>query len=89
MGETKRRIIEDIDRTHDAKIFVISMSVNKTFLARHLLDDSGDDRVELLDYEKLEQSEDLFFKLSLREFITSLFLSSIVQGVPILITTLN
>jgi hypothetical protein len=55
MDETKRWIIEDIDRTHDAKIFAISMSVNKTFLARHLLDDSGDGIVELLDAEELER----------------------------------
>jgi hypothetical protein len=55
MDETKRWIIKDINRTHDAKIFTISMSINKTFLARHLLDDSGNGTVELLDDEKLEQ----------------------------------
>jgi len=31
------------------------MNANKTFLARHLLDDSGDGTVELLDNEELEQ----------------------------------
>jgi hypothetical protein len=55
MDEAKRSIIEDIDRTHDVKIFAISMSTNKTFLARHLLDDNGDGTMELLDDEELEQ----------------------------------
>jgi hypothetical protein len=55
MDEIERWIIEDIDRTHDAKIFAISMSANKTFLARHLLNDSGDDLVEFLDNKELEQ----------------------------------
>jgi hypothetical protein len=55
MDEIERWIIEHIDCTHDAKIFAISMSVNKTFLPKHLLDDSGDGIMELLDDEELEQ----------------------------------
>jgi hypothetical protein len=34
--------------TPNAKIYVISLGVNKTFLAKHLFDDNGDGIVELL-----------------------------------------
>jgi len=37
-----------------AKISMISLGVNKTFLVTHLLDDSGDGIVELLNSEQLE-----------------------------------
>jgi hypothetical protein len=36
------------------KIFAISLGANKTFLAMHLFDDSGDGIVELLNDEQLE-----------------------------------
>jgi hypothetical protein len=35
--ETRRLNLKELDRTPDAKIFVISFSVNKTFLASYLL----------------------------------------------------
>jgi len=58
MDEIKRLIIEDVNRTHDAKIFAIFMNVNKTFLVTILLDDNGNGTMELLDGEKLEQIQD-------------------------------
>ncbi len=58
MDEIKRLIIEDVNRTHDAKIFAIFMNVNNTFLVKLLLDDNGNGIMELLDGEKLEQIQD-------------------------------
>jgi hypothetical protein len=46
--ETKRLIVEEVDRTLDAKIFSISLSANKTFLVSYLFNDSSDGIVELL-----------------------------------------
>jgi hypothetical protein len=37
MDETKRLIAKEVDCTFDAKISVISISANKTFLAMHML----------------------------------------------------
>ncbi len=54
MDEIKRLIIKEVDCTLDAKISMISLGVNKTFLAMHLLNDSGNDIVEFLDNEQLE-----------------------------------
>ncbi len=51
MDETTRLIAKEVDHTLDMKISTISLSANKTFLARHVLDDSGDGMVELLDDE--------------------------------------
>jgi hypothetical protein len=39
VDEIKRLIAKELDCMLDAKIFVISLSVSKTFLVRHLLDD--------------------------------------------------
>jgi hypothetical protein len=58
-------IIAKVDHTLDAKIFAISLSANKTFLAKHLLDDSRDGMVKVLDGEQLEQIYDKFSELSL------------------------
>jgi hypothetical protein len=52
--ETKRLIVEEVDRTLDAKIFTISFNANKTFLVNYLLNDSSDGIVELLKGEELE-----------------------------------
>jgi hypothetical protein len=54
MDEIKRLIIKEVDCTLDVKISMISLGVNKTFLATHLLNDSGNDIVEFLDNEQLE-----------------------------------
>jgi hypothetical protein len=51
MDETRRLIVEEVNCTLDVKIFVIFLHVSKTFLARHLLDDSGDGTIEVLDNE--------------------------------------
>jgi hypothetical protein len=48
MNETRRLIVEEVNCTLDAKIFVISLSASKTFLAMHLFDESGDGLMELL-----------------------------------------
>jgi hypothetical protein len=48
MNKIKMFIIKEVDRMHDAKISTILMSVNKSFLPPHLLDESGDGLMELL-----------------------------------------
>jgi len=65
VNKTKRLITEEVNCMLDAKIFVISLSASKTFLATHLLDESGDDLVELLKGEQLEKIQSKFYKLSL------------------------
>ncbi len=60
--ETKRLIIEEVDRMLDAKIFVISFNVNKTFLVTYLLDDSTNGTIELLKGEQLKHIHDKFYE---------------------------
>jgi hypothetical protein len=47
----------------NAKVFMISLSASKTFLARRLLD-YNDGKVELFKGEKLEQIQDKFCELN-------------------------
>jgi hypothetical protein len=54
VDKTTRLIAKEVDHTFDAKIFVISLNVNKTFLAKHLLDDNGNGKVELLHGEQFK-----------------------------------
>ncbi len=54
MVKTKRLNTKEVGCTPDTKLFVMSLSANKTFLVKHLLDDSGDGMVELLHNEQLE-----------------------------------
>jgi len=51
MDKTIRLITKEVDHTLDAKIFAILLGVSKTFLAMHLLDDSGNGTMELLNNE--------------------------------------
>jgi hypothetical protein len=53
MDEIWSLIKEEVDCTHNTEIFVITVSVNKT-LARHLLDDYSDGRMELFNGERSE-----------------------------------
>jgi hypothetical protein len=54
MDDIRRLIVKEVDHTLNAKIFVILLGANKTFLVMHLLDDSGYGIVELLNNERLE-----------------------------------
>jgi hypothetical protein len=54
MDKIRRLNTKEVDYTLNAKISVIFLSANKTFLAKHLLDDSGNGMVELLHNEQLE-----------------------------------
>jgi hypothetical protein len=54
VDETKRLIAEEVNPIPDAKIFTISLSVSKTFLATHLFNDSGDSLMDLLKGKQLE-----------------------------------
>jgi hypothetical protein len=45
--ETRRLITKEVDHAHDAKIFVITLNANKTFLASYVLHNSSDDIMEL------------------------------------------
>jgi hypothetical protein len=49
--ETRRLIVEKVDRTPNANIFLISFNASKTFLASYLLDDSNNGTIELLNNE--------------------------------------
>jgi hypothetical protein len=51
VDKTRRLIAKEVNRTPNAKIFAILLGASKTFLATHLLDDSGDGTVELLNGE--------------------------------------
>ncbi len=53
MDETKRLIIEEVNRMPDVKISTISLNASKTFLAKHLLDDNGNGIMEFLHGEQL------------------------------------
>jgi hypothetical protein len=53
--ETTRLIAKEGDHMLDAKIFLISLSVNKTFLVNYLLDDFNDGTMEPFRVEQLEQ----------------------------------
>ncbi len=55
-------------------MYAISRSANKTFLARHLLDDYSDGKMEFLKGEQLEQIQDKFYELNfpnVRNFVVS------------------
>ncbi len=52
--ETRRLIIEEVDHTPYAKIYVILLNASKTFLVMHLFDDNGDGPIELLKGEQLK-----------------------------------
>jgi hypothetical protein len=54
MDKIRRLNTKEVDYMLNTKIFAISLSANKTFLAKHLLDDSGNGMVELLHNEQLE-----------------------------------
>jgi hypothetical protein len=54
MDEIRRLIVKEVNHTPNVKISMILLGVNKTFLAMHLLDDSGYGTVELLNNEQLE-----------------------------------
>jgi hypothetical protein len=62
--EIRRLIVEEVDHTLDVKIYAISLSVNKTFLASYLLDDSSDDIVEFFKGEYLEHILDKLCEFS-------------------------
>jgi hypothetical protein len=54
LEETRKLIINKVDRTPNTKMFVISLSASKTFLTKHMFDDCSDGKVELLKGEQLE-----------------------------------
>ncbi len=54
LEETRRLIVEEVDCTLNVNMFVIFLSADKTFLARHLLNDYNNGKVELLKGEQLE-----------------------------------
>ncbi len=64
VNETKRLVIEQVDRTLDVKIFAISLGDSKTFLAMHSLDDNGDGIVNLLNNEQLKQIQNKFLEMN-------------------------
>jgi hypothetical protein len=47
LEETGRLIAEEVVRTLNAKMSMISLSASKTFLVKHLLNDCSDGKMEL------------------------------------------
>jgi hypothetical protein len=45
--ETRMLIVEEVDHTPYAKIYLISLDASKTFLVNYFLDDSSDGIMEL------------------------------------------
>jgi hypothetical protein len=73
----------------NAKIYVISLNVSKTFLVTHLFDDNDDGTMELLNDKHLEKIQDKISKLSSPMSITWLLILNIMQVMAILIASLN
>ncbi len=61
--EETRLIVEEVDRMLDVKIFLISLSVSKTFLASYLFDDSSNGTMKLFKGEQLKHILDKFCEL--------------------------
>jgi hypothetical protein len=55
MEETKTSIKEEVNQTLDVKTSIISLSTNKSFLAKHLIINSVDDSLKLLKGNQLKQ----------------------------------
>jgi hypothetical protein len=64
VDKTKRLITKEVDHTPNMKISTIPLCASKTLLTRHVLDDSGDNTMEILDDEELKQIQDKFFELN-------------------------
>jgi hypothetical protein len=54
LEEIKRSVTKEVNCMPNAKMFMISLSASKTFLARHRLNDCSDGKVELFKGEQLE-----------------------------------
>jgi hypothetical protein len=55
LERTKSWIVEEVDCMPNVKMSMISLSANKTFLARYLFDDCSNGKVELFKGEHFEQ----------------------------------
>jgi len=64
VNETGRLIVKEVNCMPDAKIYAISLSASKTFLATHLFDESGDGPMDLLKGEYLKQIQYKFSKMN-------------------------
>jgi hypothetical protein len=76
--ETRRLNIEELDCRPNAKTFVISFNVSKTFLMNYLFNDSSNGTVELLKGEQLKHIQNKLYELSSPMFVTLLLLSSVI-----------
>ncbi len=57
-------IKEEVNKTPDAKVSPISLNTNKSFLVKHLFNDSGDDSCKVFKVHQLEEIHDKFIVLS-------------------------
>jgi hypothetical protein len=87
--ETRRLNIEELDCTPNAKIFVISFSVSKTFLANYLFNDSSNGIVELFKGEQPKHIQNKFYELSSPNVCNLVVSFNDIQEVAILVTSLN
>jgi hypothetical protein len=64
VDESKKLIEEEVNRTFDAKTYAISLIANKSFFAKHLVNDNNDDRCEVFKGHQLKEIQDKFIVLS-------------------------
>jgi hypothetical protein len=82
-------IEEEVNRMFNAKISTISLSISKSFLVKHLFNDSRDNSGEVLKGHWLEQIQDKFIVLSSSNVHNLVFCSSNVQVEVTLTTSLS
>ncbi len=64
VDESKKLIEEEVNRTPIAKIFAISLSASKSFLAKHLFNVNGDNNCKVFKGHQLKEIQDKFILLS-------------------------
>jgi hypothetical protein len=65
MDESKKLIEEEVNWTPNAKISFILLNASKSFLAKHLFNDSNDDSCEVLKGHQFKEIQNKFIILSL------------------------
>jgi hypothetical protein len=85
---TRRLITKEVDHMPDVKIFSISLSASNTFLVSYLLILTMAQWSSLM-VSSWSTSMTSSMNLTLQMFITLLLLSSVIQEVAILMTSLN
>ncbi len=64
VDERKKLIEEEVNQTPIAKIFAISLNTSKSFLAKHLFNDSDDNNYKVFKGHQLKEIQNEFIVLS-------------------------